>query len=118
MGGISLVILEFNYGTNLDAAGGDVRDKIDLVRNFLPDDANSPVTIKMDPSMMPIMMLALRGSRTPEALLQKTQLRLVLNRLTVLPLQTFPVVVKNQLTLIFPATVLKLMDLQFPMFLR
>ena len=68
MGGISLVILEFNYGTNLDAAGGDVRDKIDLVRNYLPDDANSPVTIKMDPSMMPIMMLALRGSRTPEEL--------------------------------------------------
>ena len=68
MGGISLVILEFNYGTNLDAAGGDVRDKIDLVRNYLPTDADSPITIKMDPSMMPIMTLALRGSRTPEEL--------------------------------------------------
>ena len=66
MGGISLVILEFNFGTNLDAAGGDVRDKIDLVRNFLPDDADSPITIKLDPSMMPIMTLALRGNRTPE----------------------------------------------------
>lgn len=68
MGGISLVILEFNFGTNLDAAGGDVRDKIDLVRNFLPDDADSPITIKLDPSMMPIMTLALRGNRTPEEL--------------------------------------------------
>lgn len=68
MAGISLVILEFNFGTNLDAAGGDVRDKIDLVRNFLPDGADSPITIKMDPSMMPIMTLALRGSRTPEEL--------------------------------------------------
>lgn len=68
MGGISLVILEFNYGTSLDAAGGDVRDKIDLVRNYLPDDADSPVTIKLDPSMMPIMTLALKGNRTPEEL--------------------------------------------------
>lgn len=68
MAGISLVILEFNYGTNLDAAGGDVRDKIDMIRNYLPKDANSPITIKMDPSMMPIMSLALRGNRTPEEL--------------------------------------------------
>lgn len=68
MAGTSLVILEFNYGTNLDAAGGDVRDKIDLVRNYLPDDASSPITIKLDPSMMPIMNLAIRGNRTPEEL--------------------------------------------------
>lgn len=68
MAGLSLVMLEFNYGTNLDAAGGDVRDKIDMIRNYLPDGADSPITIKMDPSMMPIMMIALRGSRTPEEL--------------------------------------------------
>ncbi len=68
MAGISLVILEFNFGTNLDAAGGDVRDKIDMIRNYLPDDADSPITIKMDPSMMPILNLALRGNRTPEEL--------------------------------------------------
>ncbi len=68
MSGVSIVILEFNYGTNLDSAGGDVRDKIDMVRSYLPDDADSPVTIKMDPSMMPILSLALRGNRTPEEL--------------------------------------------------
>ena len=68
MSGMSLVILEFNYGVSLDVAGGDVRDKIDLVRNYLPSDADSPITIKLDPSMMPIMNLALRGSRTPEEL--------------------------------------------------
>ncbi len=68
MSGLSLVILEFNYGTNLDAAGGDVRDKIDLVRNYLPTGSKSPITIKMDPAMMPIMNFALRGSRTPEEL--------------------------------------------------
>ena len=66
--GMSLVILEFDYGTNLDSAANEVRDKIDLVRSYLPTDAKSPMTIKMDPSMMPIMMISLQGNRTPEEL--------------------------------------------------
>ena len=66
--GTSIVILEFEYGTNLNTAGNDIRDKIELVRNYLPDDANSPMTIRMDPSMMPIMTLVLTGTRTPAEL--------------------------------------------------
>nr|MCR5724108.1 efflux RND transporter permease subunit [Treponema sp.] len=66
--GLSLVIMQFDYGTNLDSAANEIRDKIDLVRSYLPTDANSPITIKMDPAMMPIMMLALQGNRTPEEL--------------------------------------------------
>ena len=66
--GNSLVILEFEYGTNLDAATGEIRDKIDLVRSYLPDDSDSPIIMKMDPAMMPIMVLALKGNRTPEEL--------------------------------------------------
>ena len=68
MSGMSLVILEFNFGTNLDSAANEIRDKIDLVRSYLPSDAKSPVTIKIDPSMMPIMTLTVKGSRTPEEL--------------------------------------------------
>ncbi len=66
--GLSLIILEFNYGVNLDAAANEIRDKIDLVRSYLPDDADTPMTIKADPSMMPIMTLALRGPRSAEEL--------------------------------------------------
>lgn len=66
--GLSLIILEMNYGVNLDSTANEIRDKIDLVRSYLPDDAGSPMTIKMDPAMMPIMMLSLQGSRTPEEL--------------------------------------------------
>lgn len=66
--GISMVILEFDYGTNLDNAANEIRDKIDLVRSYLPDDADSPITIKIDPSMMPIMVLSMKGNRTPEEL--------------------------------------------------
>lgn len=66
--GSSLVMLEMNYGTNLDAASNEIRDKIDLVRNYLPKDSKTPIMVKMDPSMIPIMMLSVNGNRTPEEL--------------------------------------------------
>lgn len=68
MTGTSLVILEFEYGTNLDEAKADIRDKIDMIRNYLPDSADSPVIFQMDPSMIPIMGLVVSGTRTPEEL--------------------------------------------------
>lgn len=68
MTGTSLVTLEFEYGTNLDEAKADIRDKIDMIRNYLPDSADSPVIFQMDPSMIPIMGLVVSGTRTPEEL--------------------------------------------------
>jgi HAE1 family hydrophobic/amphiphilic exporter-1 len=66
--GLSLIFLELNYGANLDTAGNEMRDRIDMVKGYLPDDADAPTIIKLDPSMMPIMFLVLRGNRTPEEL--------------------------------------------------
>lgn len=68
--GMSLVFLEFDYGVDLDVAGGDIRDKIDMVRGYLPDNAEAPIVMKIDPSMMPIMFYAIEGERTPEELRQ------------------------------------------------
>ena len=68
MSGVSLIILEMDYGTNLDSTTNEIRDKIDLIRRYLPSSADTPITLKLDPSMMPIMVLTLRGSRTPEEL--------------------------------------------------
>lgn len=68
--GSSVIFLEFDYGVNLDVAGGDIRDKIDMIRGYLPESADAPVVIKIDPSMMPIMYLTLEGERTPEELRQ------------------------------------------------
>ena len=70
---MSLVFLEFDYGVNLDVAGGDIRDKIDMVRGYLPEDAEAPIVMKLDPSMMPIMFYAIEGERTPEDLRQYTE---------------------------------------------
>lgn len=66
--GSSMILLELNYGTNLDEATNEIRDQLDLVKNFMPDEAGSPLIIKMDPSMLPIMNFVLSGNRTAEEL--------------------------------------------------
>ena len=66
--GSSMIIMEFEYGTNLDEAKAGIRDKIDMIRNYLPDSSDSPVIFQMDPSMMPIMGLVVTGARAPEEL--------------------------------------------------
>ena len=64
--GYSLVILEFEYGKDLDSATNDIRDKLELVKKYLPDSAENPTIFKFDPSMMPIMNLVVEGNRTAE----------------------------------------------------
>jgi HAE1 family hydrophobic/amphiphilic exporter-1 len=56
--GQSDVILEFAWGTDMDVAGVDVREKTDLLD--LPREAERPVLLRFDPSTDPIMRLALR----------------------------------------------------------
>ena len=68
--GSSLIMLEFIFGTDLDAATNEIRDKIDLVRAYLPEEAESPLIVRADPSMIPIMSYVLSGNRTPEELRQ------------------------------------------------
>ncbi|MEO0114109.1 MAG: efflux RND transporter permease subunit [candidate division WOR-3 bacterium] len=60
--GVSVIMLQFEWGTNLDAASSDIRDRIDMAQAFLPDDANKPFVVKFDPSMMPVVNLTLTGN--------------------------------------------------------
>ena len=57
--GLSEVILDFEWGTAIDHAMADVREKLDRVT--LPQTAERPVVLRYDPSAEPIMRLALRG---------------------------------------------------------
>lgn len=59
--GNSLVVMMFKWGTDIDNAANEVRDKIDRYRSMLPDDAGTPMIIKMDPSSMPIMAYSISG---------------------------------------------------------
>ena len=53
--GVSVVMIEFNSGTNVDFAAQDLRDKIGLIEDCLPQDANKPMVVKMDVSAMPVL---------------------------------------------------------------
>jgi hydrophobic/amphiphilic exporter-1 (mainly G- bacteria), HAE1 family len=59
--GSSIVIVQFNWGTNMDQATLDMRDKIDRVRGSLPKDADSPRVMKLDPNSQPIITMAMSG---------------------------------------------------------
>jgi HAE1 family hydrophobic/amphiphilic exporter-1 len=54
--GQSDVTLEFVWGTDMDVAGIDVREKLDLVQ--LPLEAKRPLLLRFDPSSEPVMRLA------------------------------------------------------------
>ncbi len=69
--GASMVMLEFVYGTNMDKAETDVRNSLDMIRDYLPSDADEPIVLALNPSMMPIMMLSMNSKDLGPAELRK-----------------------------------------------
>ncbi len=59
--GVCITLLEFDWGTDMEQAENDVRKRIDLVRDFLPDEASEPLTFAFDPSMAPVQFLVLNS---------------------------------------------------------
>lgn len=68
MENMSQVFIEFEMGTDVDFAAIDVREKVDLIKSELPDDAEAPVILKFDANAKPVMNLALLGDRAPNEL--------------------------------------------------
>lgn len=56
--GSSMVMLEYEYGTDIDEAYDDLKKKVDFVSNDFPDDASDPVIIEMSSSAMPDIIMA------------------------------------------------------------
>jgi len=67
----SMVMLEFVYGTDMDKAEADVRNALDMIRDYLPSDAEEPFVLALNPSMMPIMMLSMNSKDLGPAELRK-----------------------------------------------
>ncbi len=66
--GSSNVSLEFEYGTNLDQAMNDVRDKLDRVKRALPDNAGTPTIFRFSMDSSEIMRILIRGNRSVDDL--------------------------------------------------
>ncbi|MGE5507971.1 MAG: efflux RND transporter permease subunit [Chitinophagales bacterium] len=60
----SIVVVEFEWGTDMDFAALAMREKVDLVKRYFPSDVEAPMVVKFDPSMLPIMNLGVSGNRS------------------------------------------------------
>lgn len=61
---ISIVTLEFKYGTDIDEACNNVRDKLDMVSQSLPDGASTPVLFKFGMDDMPVLILSAQADES------------------------------------------------------
>ena len=71
--GQSDVVLEFAWGTDMDQASLEVRDKMEVVQ--LPLEAKAPVLLRFNPSTQPILRLALTSRQQGDSLRALTELR-------------------------------------------
>lgn len=61
---MSMVVLELEWGTNMDEVINDVRSYIDMVKDALPSGAQTPFIFKFSTSMMPIMMYSVTADQS------------------------------------------------------
>ncbi|WP_343208091.1 efflux RND transporter permease subunit [Anaerolentibacter hominis] len=54
----SLVILEFAQSTNMDSVSLEMRESLDQIEGFWDDAVGSPIIMKLNPDMLPIMVAA------------------------------------------------------------
>ncbi len=62
--GVSLLTLEFDWGTDMDFTMLHAREQLDNAKDRFPEDAESPTIIPLDPQSRPIMTLAVTGDRS------------------------------------------------------
>ena len=59
---VSLMVLQLEYGTNMDVAHMDLQEKLNMYSGALPDDAQDPIIIEMDLNSMSAITLSARAT--------------------------------------------------------
>ena len=59
--GISLVTLRFAWGTDMDFAALNVRERLDNIRERFPETAERPTILRVDPQAEPVLTVSLTG---------------------------------------------------------
>ncbi len=80
---LSVIFLEFEWGTNLDEASNDLRSAIDFTYDILPEDCDRPSIFKFNTSMMPILFYAITAEESYSGLAKMLDERVInpLNRI-------------------------------------
>ena len=79
----SVVMLEFEYETDLSEAANDIRESLAFIENYLPEGADKPTVFKFDISMMPILFYAVTAGPSYEGIDKLMEERVInpLNRI-------------------------------------
>lgn len=82
--GISVIMLEFNWGSDMNIIMNDIRDKLDLVTSNLPDGVSDPMLLKFSTDMVPVIILSATADESANALYKilDDQLAAPLNRIS------------------------------------
>ncbi|MCQ2323640.1 MAG: efflux RND transporter permease subunit [Paludibacteraceae bacterium] len=61
---MSMVMLELEWGCNIDEAVNDIRSYVDMTKTNLPDNCGTPIIFKLSTSTMPIAMYSITADET------------------------------------------------------
>lgn len=61
---LSVVTCLFDWGSNLDTASNDIRDRLEFVKRLLPEDIEQPMLFKFNTSMMPILFIGVTADES------------------------------------------------------
>ncbi|MBN2279450.1 MAG: efflux RND transporter permease subunit [Candidatus Marinimicrobia bacterium] len=70
MENVSLIVMEFELGKDVDVANNEVKDKISSIMNNFPTDAQDPVVEKLDITADPVIDFVISGKMDPVELYQ------------------------------------------------
>jgi HAE1 family hydrophobic/amphiphilic exporter-1 len=65
---MSIIAMEFEYETDMDVATNDIRDKIDQIRNYLPDNSENPIIFKFGMDDIPIIIMSVTAEESMNGL--------------------------------------------------
>lgn len=64
----SIITLEFDYGLDLDVVTNDIRNKLDLVKSYMPAGVGNPIIFKLSTDMIPVIMISATAKQSLPAL--------------------------------------------------
>jgi len=59
--GSSLILIYYNWGTDMDSSVNEIREKIGLIDKYLPSGSGKPVVLRMDPTLMPVIQIGIKS---------------------------------------------------------
>ena len=65
---MSIVVCEFEWGTNLDEASNEMRDALSFAEQYLPEEVDKPALFKFSSSAMPILFYAVTADESYPAI--------------------------------------------------